>query len=241
MGCHHLNECLECKMNLEPRDKSKDMTLGSGTVNSLMRAQDALCSLDGHGNVSCIENDLMYIKPSGASTFHAHQVCVFRVDTGERVDNGWPPEYRSMEYRPSVDTENHLLLYRNNPDLKAICHSHSKFATAFAIAGRKMSVYCTEHADIFGKPIEIKGLRQDWGVDIRSSNEKAWLLDSHGLVTFSTVDAADAVKIAATVEQLAEKYFIASLLNSAGSLLLMSREDVKEWHDRYVNDYGQKK
>ena len=51
--------------------------------------------------------------------------------------------------RPSSDTPTHLALYRAFPAIGGVVHTHSRWATIFAQAGRAIPALGTTHADYF--------------------------------------------------------------------------------------------
>lgn len=84
------------------------------------------------GNVSGIDREqgLMVIKPSGVeySGMKPEDMVVIRLEDGKQMEGS---------YRPSSDTDTHLVLYRAFPALGGIVHTHSRWATSFAQAGRR--------------------------------------------------------------------------------------------------------
>ncbi|HSK69271.1 MAG TPA: L-ribulose-5-phosphate 4-epimerase [Candidatus Limnocylindria bacterium] len=99
------------------------------------------------GNVSGRdpESGLMVIKPSGVAYdgMTARDMVVCDLD-GKVVEGGW---------RPSSDTPTHAALYRAFPEIMAIVHTHSAYATAWAQAGMDIPLFGTTHADHFSGPI----------------------------------------------------------------------------------------
>lgn len=53
------------------------------------------------------------------------------------------------ELNPSSDTMTHAQLYKAFPEIGGIVHTHSRFATSWAQAGRAIPCYGTTHADYF--------------------------------------------------------------------------------------------
>lgn len=96
------------------------------------------------GNVSGIdrESGLFVIKPSGVEYdgMTADDMVVVSLETGEKVEG---------KYKPSSDTPTHLELYRAFKDVGGICHTHSRWATSFAMAGKGILPMGTTHADYF--------------------------------------------------------------------------------------------
>ena len=96
------------------------------------------------GNVSGVdrEKNLMVIKPSGVEYDHMtpEDMVVVSLATGETVEGKW---------KPSSDTATHMALYNAFPGLGGIVHTHSRWATSWAQAGRSIPAYGTTHADYF--------------------------------------------------------------------------------------------
>jgi L-ribulose-5-phosphate 4-epimerase len=96
------------------------------------------------GNVSGVDRErgLMVIKPSGVEydAMTADDMVVVSLETGERVEGKW---------EPSSDTDTHLVLYRAFPTLGGVVHTHSRWATSFAQAGRGVPALGTTHGDYF--------------------------------------------------------------------------------------------
>ena len=99
------------------------------------------------GNVSGIDRKrgLVVIKPSGLSydVMTPEDMVVLDLN-GSVVEGKW---------KPSSDTPTHLALYNAFPDCGGIVHTHSRWATVFAQAGRAIPALGTTHADDFYGPI----------------------------------------------------------------------------------------
>ena len=166
------------------------------------------------GNVSGVDREkgLMVIKPSGVEYDHmtAEDMVVVDIATGERVEGKW---------KPSSDTPTHLALYRAFPAMGGIVHTHSRWATTFAQAGRGIPHMGTTQGDYFyGEipctrkmtPEEIGGeyeletgnviIETFKGIDPMTI--PAVLVHSHGPFTWG-VDAHDAVHNAVVLEEVA--------------------------------------
>ena len=57
------------------------------------------------------------------------------------------------DLNPSSDTKTHLELYKAFPALGGVVHTHSRWATIFAQAGRSIPALGTTHADTFYGPV----------------------------------------------------------------------------------------
>ena len=166
------------------------------------------------GNVSGVDREkgLMVIKPSGVEydTMTAEDMVVVSLATGEKVEGKW---------KPSSDTDTHVALYNAFPNIGGIVHTHSRWATSWAQAGRGIPAYGTTHGDYFyGEipctrkmtPEEIAGRyeHETGNVIIETFQEKsaddipAVLVHRHGPFTWGT-DPHNAVHNAVVLEELA--------------------------------------
>lgn len=213
---------------------------GNGLVDQLIQSFWYLADKqsvveDAHGNVSAMDDSFssFFIKPSGMEYTSIQPEDVVRVSMGD----GKPlPGYTR---KPSVDTIHHMAIYRRHPFLKAICHTHSPYATAWAIAGMDMRVSCTEHADYFGHKIDCLEYQDldSWSDFQMSRGVGAVLLSGHGVLTFSEKGPEHAAKLAVALESIAKKYSIAKQLFQ--HIPVFSQDEVRKWHERYQNSYGQ--
>jgi L-ribulose-5-phosphate 4-epimerase len=101
------------------------------------------------GNASGLlrSEELVVIKPSGVDydSLRAEDLVVTNLEG--RVLEG--------NLRPSSDLPTHLVLYRAFPQIGAVVHTHSRFATAWAQSGREIPCLGTTHADYFHGPVPI--------------------------------------------------------------------------------------
>jgi len=88
------------------------------------------------GNISgrIFEQDLAVITPSGLryDTLSAEDMVVIGLD--EKVVYG--------RHVPSSETPLHTLIYRHRPDVNAIVHTHSPFATSFSVLHEAIPLIC---------------------------------------------------------------------------------------------------
>ena len=101
------------------------------------------------GNASGIDRErgLVVIKPSGVAydALTPQQMVVTDLH-GKTVEGA---------LRPSSDLDTHTLLYREFPEIGAVVHTHSEFATSFAQAGLAIPPLGTTHADSFHGPVPV--------------------------------------------------------------------------------------
>ena len=166
------------------------------------------------GNVSAIDHasGVMVIKPSGV-TYEAMRaedmVCVDLV-SGRTIEGG---------LRPSSDTPTHLALYRAFPAIGGIVHTHSRWATIFAQAGRAIPALGTTHADYFygdvpvTRPLRKEEIEGEYELEtgnviieamrgVDPAAMPAILVQEHGPFAWGK-NAAEAVYHAAVLEEAA--------------------------------------
>lgn len=109
---------------------------------NLQLKENALVTLTW-GNVSEIdrESGLVVIKPSGMPYGAMAPDDMVIVDLNGNIVEG--------TRRPSSDLPTHLELYRQFGNIGGITHTHSRWATVFAQAGRSIPMLGTTHADTF--------------------------------------------------------------------------------------------
>lgn len=96
------------------------------------------------GNVSGVDRErgLFVIKPSGVpyDALRPDDLVAVDLESGRVVDGG---------YAPSSDTPTHRALYHAFPHAGGVAHTHSRWATLMAQAGRPIPPLGTTHADYF--------------------------------------------------------------------------------------------
>lgn len=188
------------------------------------------------GNVSGRDAETGYIviKPSGVAYEDLTPENMVVVDLTGKVVEG--------PLRPSVDTATHLVVYRRRPDVGGLVHTHSPYATSFALLGQPIPVYLTAMADEFGCPIPIGDYCQIGGEAIgeeivRSIGQSvAILIKSHGVFTIGP-NARAAVKAAVMTEDIAMTVHLALLRGKPEPL---PDDEVARGHQVYLGNYGQK-
>jgi L-ribulose-5-phosphate 4-epimerase len=203
------------------------------------------------GNVSIIDRVLgvVVIKPSGVSyeDMKAEDIVVLDLD-GNVLDG---------TLRPSSDTATHLRLYKEYPNMGAIVHTHSRWATIFAQAKRAIPALGTTHADYFYGEIpctrELTSNEINGSYELETGNVIVETIGKHdplhcpGIVVASHgpfswgKDAKDAVMHAVVMEEVAMMAWHAIMMNpslvKADQVLLDKHFFRKHGPNAY---YGQK-
>lgn len=145
------------------------------------------------------------------------------------------------ELNASVDTKSHLYVYRHRPDINGIVHTHSPYATSFAIRGEPIEIYTTTAAAVFGGRIPVSDFatigEEEIGKEIveKIGEREAILIRNHGVFTIGK-DSQKALKNAIVLEETAQYVHYAMC---RGNLTPLSDETVKRGYEVYHRTYGQ--
>ena len=131
------------------------------------------------GNVSGIDREkgLFVIKPSGVAYEQLRPEDMVVLDLeGRRVEG---------TLNPSTDTPTHMELYRRFPDIGGVVHTHSRWATIWAQAGRDIPAYGTTHADYIYGPVpccrDLTAEEVDRAYELETGRLIADHFEAHGL------------------------------------------------------------
>ncbi|MDQ2777318.1 MAG: L-ribulose-5-phosphate 4-epimerase AraD [Acidobacteriota bacterium] len=93
------------------------------------------------------ESGIILIKPSG--------VAYDKLTPGDLVATDLDGKIIEGSLRPSSDLDTHLAIYRAFRGVHGVVHTHSRYATAWAQAGREIPCLGTTHSDYFRGPIPV--------------------------------------------------------------------------------------
>lgn len=195
------------------------------------------------GNVSGIDrkNGLVVIKPSGVEYdgMTADDMVVIDLD-GNVIEGKW---------KPSSDTPTHLALYKAFNNIGGIVHTHSRWATSWAQAGKGIPAYGTTHGDYFYGEIPCTRKMTTQEIDseyeletgntiIETFKDKAYdeipavLVHSHGPFAWGT-DPYNAVHNAVVLEELAFMAYHTEQINSEADIM---QQELLDKH--YLRKHG---
>jgi L-ribulose-5-phosphate 4-epimerase len=180
--------------------------------------------------------DLMVIKPSGVAYDDLRPGAIVVCDLrGDAVDG---------DLAPSSDAATHAFVYREMPEIGGVAHTHSAYATAWAIRGEAIPCAMTAMADEFGGEIPIGPFAligdEEIGrgvVDTLAGHRSpAVLMRAHGVFTVGA-SARDAVKSAVMCEDVARTVHLARAL---GPVEALEPDQIDALWARYQKVYGQR-
>jgi L-ribulose-5-phosphate 4-epimerase len=148
------------------------------------------------------------------------------------------------ELAPSSDAATHGYVYRHMAEVGGVAHTHSAYATAWAVRGEAIPCVLTAMADEFGGEIPIGPFALIGDEEIgravvqtlASHRSRAVLMRSHGVFTLGP-GPRDAIKAAVMCEDAAR---IVHLARALGDPIPLAGEDIDALYHRYQNVYGQR-
>jgi len=162
------------------------------------------------GNISARFGDVVAITPTMTSLSNLDEEDIVLVDMDGNV---------LTKGKPSSEVNMHLEIYKKRPDVKAIVHTHSPYATGFAFSNKKL-----KRLEGFGeiKTPYLSDIEYEKpGTDelARSASEgigdeDVLILKNHGVICVSD-SLKEAMLLAVFVEETAKTQFITLMLNSA--------------------------
>ena len=179
--------------------------------------------------------DLMVIKPSGVAYADLTPESMVLCDLAGTQVTG--------VFSPSSDTASHAYIYRHMPQVGAVVHTHSRYATAWAARGEPVPCAITAMADEFGGEIPVAPFAPIGGEEIGRAvvttltghRSPAVLLRSHGVFTIGATPA-EAVKAAVMCEDVACTVHLA---RSLGEVTPLPQDVIDALYRRYQTEYGQ--
>lgn len=187
------------------------------------------------GNISgrVPKEELFVVTPSGLpySELAGKDMVVLNMQ-GEVVEG---------EHRPSTEYLLHLAIYRVRPEVNAIMHTHSIFASALAVARKPIPPILEDLVQMVGGGVPVAPYARAGTPELAKVAAEtlgplgAVLLANHGVV-----GAGRTLEEAFIVCQLVEKSAcVYAWANLVGDAVLLASEEVKALRDNYLSSYSQ--
>ncbi|WP_152800543.1 class II aldolase/adducin family protein [Alkalibaculum sporogenes] len=211
------------------------MDIRKELINAGLRlAEYKLITLTG-GNVSYRNPDtnIVAITPSGIEYKDLEADDIVLLDLDGNVVEG--------KRKPSSDTIAHLQIYRERKDIHSIIHTHSPYASCFAILNEKVLVAQTTMANEIGGEVVVAEYApvgsDDFGLNVLKvlGDKKAILLKNHGVLAFGK-DIKHALTAAVMFEDTCKVYYLAK---SIGQPVLLNEKQIEDANYIFQNIYGQ--
>jgi len=208
----------------------------ASVIEAVGRMRQAGLVVGTAGNVSARAPGAgqFWITPSGVDYAVLSAGDLVCVDLAGRTVSG--------ALKPSSDTGNHAAIYCRRDDVAAIVHTHSTYATVFAVLRREIPALLVEAAGYLGGAIPLIEYLPPASPDLgeRAAQglgpHRAALLPNHGVIAVGE-SGEKAFTAAVLVEQSARVAYLASLL---GEPLPIPPDEVERMHRFLHHEYGQR-
>lgn len=185
------------------------------------------------GNVSVRHGDTMLISPSAIKydDTKPEMIAAMPIE-GEYGSWGGPN-------KPSTEWRFHLDIMRSRPEVGAIIHLHSTYATILAICRKSIPACHYMIAAFGGDNIRCSGYACYGTKELSEEALKALegrngcLLGNHGMIVIGE-NLDKAIWLAVELETIAKQYYHASLL---GAPVILTKEDLDETRKNFAS-YG---
>ena len=188
------------------------------------------------GNISSriTGTELIAVTPSGKEYHEITAADVVVVDmTGTIIE---------ASCKPSSELPLHLAIYSARPDIQAIIHTHSIFASACAVAHKNIPPIIEDLVQLSGGSVDVAAYALP-GTDALAQNvvvalgkKNAVLMANHGVVGCGQ-SLAEGMMACELVEKAAQIFIYA---NQIGGAQALSDEDIEVMHKFYVEYYRQR-
>jgi L-ribulose-5-phosphate 4-epimerase len=143
--------------------------------------------------------------------------------------------------RPSVDTTALLHIFNHLPAVKAIIHTHQRYATAIGLVMDELPAFCTTMVNATLGPVKVapysSAASLDMGIRTVESigSSRAVILRNHGVVTVGPT-LKDALYAAVYLEDAAASYCAASAMGTPRQLTAEQVAEAVEVFRHYGQD-----
>ncbi|AFM41244.1 ribulose-5-phosphate 4-epimerase-like epimerase or aldolase [Desulfosporosinus acidiphilus SJ4] len=188
------------------------------------------------GNISCRvpNHECFVITPTGMNyDILTHDDIVVMDYKGDRL---------AGSRLPSIELPLHLAIYHARPDVQAIIHTHSAYATAVAAARKEIPGAVEDLVQIVGGNVRVNEYAPPGSKQLGLNTVKALegrnavLLANHGMLGVGS-NLDEALKVCQIVEKAAKITIFAQLL---GGVVELSSEDIEGMRNFYLHSYGQR-
>jgi len=158
----------------------KDYEYRKAIVNVCHMLNDAGFVGTYEGNVSYKKEDKIFITPTQTSKALLSEGQIIAIDSTGNVLEG--------DLKPTSETPMHTRCYELRPDINAVVHCHSPYATAYAQTGRTITNNCSTEFLLFFGEVPCLKYGTPGTLDIIADLEKyinvydVYLLANHGIL-----------------------------------------------------------
>jgi L-fuculose-phosphate aldolase len=209
-------------------------------VDSGLRMLHSGLTVATWGNISarCGDSGLVYLTPSAMNyeIITEDDIVVVKLD-GTIVEG---------KRKPTIETEMHLAIYRQRPEINAVVHTHPIHSLVFAVLRQPIPPVIDEAAQIFGGEVPCTEYALPGTPELAANCVKALgkgyacLLANHGSVSVGP-NMDHAFKVAAVLEMTAQVYELAQMVGSSMKRqpVTFSDKEISFMYDYAYHHYGQ--
>lgn len=188
------------------------------------------------GNISVrVARQLMLVTPSGRpyETLTEQDLCAVSLADGQQV---------SGRRTPSSESALHRAIYCARPEVRAIIHTHSLYASACAVARKPIPPVIEDLIQLVGGEVAVAAYALPGTEALATAtvaalgDKQAVLLANHGAVACGE-SLSEALMIAEVLEKAAQIYLLAEQLGGACQL---GTDDVQIMRSFYLERYRQR-
>ncbi len=183
------------------------------------------------GNISArIDDSRVLITPTRMSKGSVTPEDLIIIDMSGKLLSG--------KRQPSSESDFHLKIYRDRPDVNGVCHAHPPYATGFAVAGIPMDKMLLPEVIIRLGIVPIVGYGLPGHPDLYDQIHKklkghdAFLLANHGALTVG-VSVTDSYEKMETLELAAKIQFNAQMLGNVNVLMKDQVDQLVHLRDKF--------
>ncbi|MDO8886579.1 class II aldolase/adducin family protein [Candidatus Oleimmundimicrobium sp.] len=166
------------------------------------------------GNISCkLDEGRILITAAGT--------CLGNLTDGDLVVVNLKGKVVKGHKNPSSEMQMHLKIYDTYRNIKAVIHTHSPYASAFAYLAKPLKTVNPESEMLLGE-VAVSPYRPQGSVGLAEvvcetiKGRNAVLMEKHGVVTIGK-NTARAVELAELVEETAKINYLVEMLGQAKS------------------------
>ncbi|MFZ7131561.1 MAG: class II aldolase/adducin family protein [Eubacteriales bacterium] len=201
-------------------------------MNIALKAESSGLCKHRSGNFSIRDTETGYVAvtPSGVDREELtyHDICI--VDLDAKVIEA------VTGLKPTSELLVHLALYKARPDIDSVAHTHSRFATTFAIINKPIPAIVYECALLglkegyvpvapYGRP-GTKALAENIAKEALIAD--VVLMERHGVVAMDK-NPKEALLKANYIEELAEMYYRALSINENKEPKVFDLKELTDW------------
>lgn len=185
------------------------------------------------GNISARvpETGAIAVTPSGRNYRDLQDVDIVLTDICGNIIDG--------NLKPSSELQMHLAIYKARPDVMAIIHTHSIFASSCAVANKAIPPVIEDLVQVVGGSVDVAKYALPGTNELAHNvvaalgHKGAALLSNHGVVCCGA-NLREVLLACELVERAAQIFIYASQI---GGATILSTDDVKIMHEFYLQHY----